>query len=127
VFLRLFLLFFRFFFFFFFFFFFQAEDGIRALYVTGVQTCALPIYPLALPVGPVRAARARSFVPAEPEPAQRADCRIYVFAGNPRPVGVLDPQHERPAGPARERPVVQIGRASCRERLEVAGGAGGVT
>src|SRR5690349_17472092 len=26
-------------------FFFQAEDGIRALYVTGVQTCALPILP----------------------------------------------------------------------------------
>ena len=24
-------------------FFFQAEDGIRALIVTGVQTCALPI------------------------------------------------------------------------------------
>src|SRR5438874_10128653 len=31
-------------FFFFFFFFFQAEDGIRDLYVTGVQTCALPIF-----------------------------------------------------------------------------------
>src|SRR5438270_8749847 len=31
------------FFFFFFFFFFQAEDGIRDLTVTGVQTCALPI------------------------------------------------------------------------------------
>src|SRR5438874_10287429 len=29
----------------FFFFFFQAEDGIRDLYVTGVQTCALPISP----------------------------------------------------------------------------------
>src|SRR6266496_5486457 len=28
-----------------FFFFFQAEDGIRDLYVTGVQTCALPISP----------------------------------------------------------------------------------
>src|SRR5688572_32456239 len=27
------------------FFFFQAEDGIRDLTVTGVQTCALPIYP----------------------------------------------------------------------------------
>src|SRR6266403_1576273 len=27
------------------FFFFQAEDGIRDLYVTGVQTCALPIFP----------------------------------------------------------------------------------
>src|SRR5690606_39992145 len=26
------------------FFFFQAEDGIRAFHVTGVQTCALPIY-----------------------------------------------------------------------------------
>src|SRR5690349_5730458 len=25
-------------------FFFQAEDGIRDLYVTGVQTCALPIF-----------------------------------------------------------------------------------
>src|SRR5206468_6420433 len=27
-----------------FFFFFQAEDGIRDLIVTGVQTCALPIW-----------------------------------------------------------------------------------
>src|SRR5690606_41206394 len=27
-----------------FFFFFQAEDGIRYFHVTGVQTCALPIY-----------------------------------------------------------------------------------
>src|SRR5206468_9374243 len=31
----------------FFFFFFQAEDGIRDLIVTGVQTCALPILPCA--------------------------------------------------------------------------------
>src|SRR2546430_11166937 len=30
------------------FFFFQAEDGIRDLTVTGVQTCALPIYDLEL-------------------------------------------------------------------------------
>src|SRR5687767_15305752 len=29
---------------FFFFFFFQAEDGIRDKLVTGVQTCALPIW-----------------------------------------------------------------------------------
>src|SRR5690625_5421267 len=28
------------------FFFFQAEDGIRDCHVTGVQTCALPIYDL---------------------------------------------------------------------------------
>src|SRR2546425_3310809 len=33
---------------FFVFFFFQAEDGIRDKLVTGVQTCALPIY-MALP------------------------------------------------------------------------------
>src|SRR5256885_2510102 len=38
------------------FFFFQAEDGIRDYKVTGVQTCALPIYevlsrlPLAVPL-----------------------------------------------------------------------------
>src|SRR5690606_40952578 len=30
--------------FFYFFFFFQAEDGIRDFHVTGVQTCALPIF-----------------------------------------------------------------------------------
>src|SRR3712207_8782403 len=34
--------------FFIFFFFFQAEDGIRDIGVTGVQTCALPIYIAAL-------------------------------------------------------------------------------
>ena len=45
-----FLLFFFFFFLFFFFsfFFFQAEDGIRDTSVTGVQTCALPIWAAAL-------------------------------------------------------------------------------
>src|SRR5690606_40644497 len=35
-------------------FFFQAEDGIRAFHVTGVQTCALPIFigiPPAVAVG----------------------------------------------------------------------------
>src|SRR5690349_24751919 len=39
------------------FFFFQAEDGIRVLYVTGVQTCALPIWDMIVPaafgIGPV--------------------------------------------------------------------------
>src|SRR5438067_10132829 len=34
------------FFIYYFFFFFQAEDGIRDRNVTGVQTCALPIYTL---------------------------------------------------------------------------------
>src|SRR2546428_10626919 len=34
------------------FFFFQAEDGIRDLIVTGVQTCALPISKYATDPGP---------------------------------------------------------------------------
>src|SRR6266496_6223405 len=33
-------------------FFFQAEDGIRDLYVTGVQPCALPIFTLDVPDTP---------------------------------------------------------------------------
>src|SRR5216684_7217884 len=39
-----------------FFFFFQAEDGIRAVAVTGVQTCALPILPptAAHPTNPLK-------------------------------------------------------------------------
>src|SRR3712207_7427610 len=36
-------------------FFFQAEDGIRDIGVTGVQTCALPIY--ALPTEPAATVR----------------------------------------------------------------------
>src|SRR5690606_39531435 len=31
-------------------FFFQAEDGIRDFHVTGVQTCALPIYPVGVEI-----------------------------------------------------------------------------
>src|SRR5260370_22711757 len=38
----------------FFFFFFQAEDGIRDSSVTGVQTCALPIYESSRPARTLR-------------------------------------------------------------------------
>src|SRR5438874_13361682 len=57
------------------FFFFQAEDGIRDLYVTGVQTCALPLARRAkgllsetsIPKGAVRSGqRARSLRVREP-------------------------------------------------------------
>src|SRR5206468_8565807 len=51
-------------------FFFQAEDGIRYLIVTGVQTCALPIYPPAREPSP-RVGTARSA--GRPAPA-RACC-----------------------------------------------------
>src|SRR2546422_8480434 len=58
----------------FFFFFFQAEDGIRDVAVTGVQTCALPIYERGVRARPVRSA-------PEPRHDERhgslpeADCR----------------------------------------------------
>src|SRR3989475_5896778 len=44
-----------------FFFFFQAEDGIRDLTVTGVQTCALPIsFSPACGLSPATATRGRA-------------------------------------------------------------------
>src|SRR5688572_32487231 len=48
-------------------FFFQAEDGIRDLTVTGVQTCALPIYP------PGRPRRARDRCRAGHRPGDRSE------------------------------------------------------
>src|SRR5438034_7679631 len=92
----------------FFFFFFQAEDGIRDHCVTGVQTCALPI-----------------------------SCGVAVraiSAGRPAPLPALwDRQVERACRLRRSRPsrrghprawrrracAKQIGRASCRERVEI--------
>src|SRR2546430_9092248 len=56
------------------FFFFQAEDGIRDLTVTGVQTCALPIYPR------VTAATAASSQRAGEE---RRECGAIAAASKP--------------------------------------------
>src|SRR5206468_7194413 len=57
------------------FFFFQAEDGIRDLIVTGVQTCALPISR--------RARGAQCPVPLSPGPTLRAT-RASRRGGDPR-------------------------------------------
>src|SRR2546430_3255183 len=55
------------------FFFFQAEDGIRDLTVTGVQTCALPILSRVQPpscyFGPERTVKIRAF--SRPRPLRR--------------------------------------------------------
>src|SRR5256885_10390610 len=47
-------------------FFFQAEDGIRDYKVTGVQTCALPIYPRRRPARKLRYALGRIFLALPP-------------------------------------------------------------
>src|SRR6266478_6556193 len=114
-----------------FFFFFQAEDGIRDLTVTGVQTCALPICHHGRPPGraPVRQRRAlrRPAVPGaggEPDrrrrrlrggfpPPLRAGRRSMgrgggrcvrggPLRGGPGPGG--DPRRRTPRGGARELP-----------------------
>src|SRR5690606_2128474 len=50
------------------FFFFQAEDGIRDFHVTGVQTCALPIYQLYQEIRPSSAAIGNEDYPVNPNP-----------------------------------------------------------
>src|SRR5690349_22471546 len=64
----------------FFFFFFQAEDGIRDLYVTGVQTCALPIFVADLSEGK----RARVLAP---------EAIIYILNGLPPGSGPVFAEH----------------------------------
>src|SRR2546430_12523857 len=88
-------------------FFFQAEDGIRDLTVTGVQTCALPISEgVLLPVpgqkytfGIVKAAQARGDFAVLAERGRRALC---VHLGKNLKSGLA---------------TLEIGRASCRERV----------
>src|SRR5438309_605918 len=59
-------------------FFFQAEDGIRGGTVTGVQTCALPIYPIAWGKEAVEARLAS--LCAQAEDAVRAGYSIIVIS-----------------------------------------------
>src|SRR3989454_1358412 len=55
------------------FFFFQAEDGIRDYKVTGVQTCALPIFTSSLgSCARARASRTRWYSPPESVHSQRS-------------------------------------------------------
>src|SRR5699024_12098644 len=88
-------------------FFFQAEDGIRARNVTGVQTCALPIYEL--PPLPAGAGRRRGDVGDD-----LLDGRAHRLQG---PGGRIPGSAGTDRGAGGE-----IGRASCRERAEGWGG-----
>ena len=58
------------------FFFFQAEDGIRDIGVTGVQTCALPIY-----------RRQGTALARGEHPSSRSRLKAQLQKGGRRPVG----------------------------------------
>src|SRR5207245_8047262 len=98
-------------------FFFQAEDGIRDATVTGVQTCALPIsaspaYILAHSTGFSFSAKLLS----------RAN-------GTKREAGVSPARGRRcnrPGLGSDATAETEIGRASCRERVEIVGVGGTV-
>src|SRR5207244_8654562 len=99
---------------------FQAEDGIRDDLVTGVQTCALPIYHLRcsidLPPQPTRAqlslvlgAAAIRLAAGKKRVADQAPAATAVRLRNERRfnVGFM---------------LCKIGRASCRERVLISVG-----
>src|SRR2546430_12080549 len=98
------------------FFFFQAEDGIRDLTVTGVQTCALPI--LADSLAAVPGGRS--------DRSQRIGGRLFVWrdsvwtdiahSDSLRVVNVAA-YSDAYFALLRALPELEIGRASCRERV----------
>src|SRR2546427_5848818 len=88
------------------FFFFQAEDGIRDLTVTGVQTCALPIST------PIVTLAAALFGATCAFPTDKSD-KVLVTLEAPAHV-VLRGQEMSVYARAWQ---VEIGRASCRERV----------
>src|SRR5207245_8226529 len=94
------------------FFFFQAEYGIRDSTVTGVQTCALPIYSLG--------AKVLKSLGIDPE-AVREQVDKTVAWGQEAPSGTIDlaPTAKKALELARsEATRLEIGTASCRERGE---------
>src|SRR5690625_7275503 len=91
------------------FFFFQAEDGIRDGHVTGVQTCALPIYSAASSRVNGPSFRGRPSIAVSATTPLRAEVTAAASV-------VFITEMGRP----------EIGRASCRERGEVGGGDGAV-
>src|SRR5262249_58598298 len=96
------------------------EDGIRYWSVTGVQTCALPIW--AAEHVPIREPM-RVIVPLRDPVTARAHHAVEGPAcGRERPAVfrgdyLLDQRIDDRIGDAGK--VVQIGRASCRERREI--------
>src|SRR3712207_9561388 len=83
--------------------FFQAEDGIRDIGVTGVQTCALPIFGCSVNT-------------AAPGLTSRAETRSWRCR---EPLPIKTSASETPYSSANSRRSGEIGRASCRERVKI--------
>src|SRR5258706_2134827 len=90
-----------------FFFFFQAEDGIRDWSVTGVQTCALPIFDLEI-APPVRWVARDNAAEADGQLGLAFEIQV-----EPEPFILLSQRIIL----GLEQLELQIGRASCRERV----------
>src|SRR5207249_9714445 len=95
-------------------FFFQAEDGIRDRNVTGVQTCALPIYHHAL------------LHPRRRPAAGASDGGAARRRRPPRRLAPGRPAARRAGAAILLRGAAEIGRASCRERVEISVVAAGL-
>src|SRR5690606_40294764 len=93
------------------FFFFQAEDGIRDFHVTGVQTCALPIFGRLLlsPSVGAHALEGPGFRVEDDGPEALVG---LVSLPSPRPPGLPETPERVGAGCR-----LEIGRASCRESV----------
>src|SRR5207244_6774525 len=104
---------------------FQAEDGIRDDLVTGVQTCALPIYRSrhCRDVDLCHCHQPAALAPALSVGRAALPLRLKEGAITMAMPAILEVRDVR-QGFARPS---EIGRASCRERVEIAGGAGART
>src|SRR5690349_22828380 len=91
-------------------FFFQAEDGIRDLYVTGVQTCALPI----LPTYQQEEAAAGTLLPSDVTFINPS--WMWAAGGAISTASDLATYVEAMVGDS-DVLLDKIGRASCRERV----------
>src|SRR5207249_6438257 len=95
-------------------------DGIRDRNVTGVQTCALPIWRRENASAPHRQGRRAALSPGDVAPARSAGTlHRRLIAISDRDVSGKGRVIVAPGrGRAGEGTGQQIGRASCRERVE---------
>src|SRR5207245_5419768 len=91
-------------------FFFQAEDGIRDATVTGVQTCALPIYSQLNDEEKLVRQTAREFVENEVIPVIEKHSREATF-----PMHLIPQLGELGFFRSEERRVGKEGRSGCSE------------